>query len=267
MTNSTTAYQVKDLIMGLLRAAAPEPLSIKVLMNGGSIFGFNGNQIRVAVTRLCQAQQLSCQERGIYELSVLCQESALLSRDWHLGEGRLRDWDGSWHTVIIPPALERSRHRRALQALHHLGFRLGFRSLYLRPNNLWLDTEQVRQRLWGLGLDASCQLWESRAFSVDLVKDLEALWGHEGWDKAHQSARQQLECSLLNLLKLPSDEQLRESFILGGESIRLLVTDPLLPPEIADCKERRLHTEMMKQYNHAGRELWLDKLRSWKREL
>lgn len=267
MTSSTTVYQPKDLIMGLLRAAAPEPLHVKVLINGGSIFGFNGNQIRVAVTRLCQAQQLTCQERGIYELGAPCQESALLSRDWHLGEDRLRDWDGSWYTVILPPALERSRHRRALQALNHLGFRLGFRSLYMRPSNLWLDTESMRQRLWGLGLDASCQLWKSSELSVDLVKDLQGLWASEGWDRAHRSALQQLEHSLSNLSKLSSDEQLRESYILGGESIRLLVTDPLLPSAIASGKDRQLHTEIMKQYDQLGRELWLNKLRSWKSEL
>jgi phenylacetic acid degradation operon negative regulatory protein len=266
MTNVATSCQPKDLVMDLMRAVAPEPLDVKTLIGIGAIFGFNGNQMRVAVTRLCQSQQLNCQERGIYALGDHGQESVLLSRDWRIGEDRLRSWDGFWYMVALPPALERNRHRRALQALHHNGFRQGLRSLFVRPANLRLSTEQLRQRLQGLGLDESCQLWRAGDISAGLCDDWQGLWSDEGWEEGHHSARKQLEFSLANLRKLSPEDQLRESFILGGESIRLLVTDPLLPQTIAKGQERQLHTAAMQTYDQAARKLWLNNLQDWRNE-
>lgn len=267
MTNETATYQPKDLVTALIKAAAPDPLNVKILIGIGSIFGLNGNQIRVAITRLCQSQQLNCQERGTYGLGDLGQESGLFSRDWQLGEDRLRSWDGHWFMVAIPPALERARHRRALQALDHIGFRQGLRNLFVRPANLWLSTEHLRHRLQGLGMDESCQIWKASHVSPELDKGWQDLWNAEGWDLGHRSAREQLETSLANLHQLPVEDQMRETFILGGESIRLLVTDPLLPEVITPSLERQLHTAAMQTYDQAARKIWLDKLRKMESEL
>ncbi len=262
----TTAYQPKDLILDLMRAISPESLDVKTLISIGTLFGFNDNQIRVAITRLAQAQQLFSGERGVYSLGTQGQESALYSQDWRMGEDRLRFWDGFWFMVALPPALERPYHRRALQALEHMGFRPGLRSLYVRPANLWLSTGSMRQRLHGLGLDASCQLWKAEDIDPGLAKDWHDLWEAEGWEEKHRSARKRLEKSQTHFQAMTSDEQLRESFLIGGESIRLLVTDPLLPEEIAKGKERRLHTAAMQTYDEAARKLWLDRLQTWRIE-
>ncbi|HYX38083.1 MAG TPA: hypothetical protein VE954_33710 [Oligoflexus sp.] len=262
MTIENKDYQPKDLIMDLMRVVAPDSLNIKVLIGIGTLFGFNANQMRVAVTRLCQSQQLTCHERGSYELGDLGQASRLFSRDWQLGEDRLRSWDGFWYMVAIPPALERSRHRRALQALHHTGFRQGLRSLFVRPANLWLSTEPLRDRLHRLGLDESCQVWKAGDISPNLGHEWQGLWNAEGWEAGHHSARQQLELSLANLRRLSLEDQLRETLFLGRESIRLLVTDPLLPQAIAQGVERQLHTAVIQAYEEPARKLWLNKLQN-----
>ena len=47
-----------------------------------------------------------------------------------------------------------------------------------------------------------------------------------------------------------------ESFRLGGEAIRLLVYDPLLPEPIVAPGERRALVEAMRRYDRLGRQAW-----------
>jgi phenylacetic acid degradation operon negative regulatory protein len=47
-----------------------------------------------------------------------------------------------------------------------------------------------------------------------------------------------------------------ECFTLGGQAIRLLAFDPLLPAPIVDEGQRRSLVEAMRRYDRAGRRTW-----------
>jgi phenylacetic acid degradation operon negative regulatory protein len=49
-----------------------------------------------------------------------------------------------------------------------------------------------------------------------------------------------------------------ETFLLGGEAVRRIVLDPLLPEPIVDTAARRALVDEMKQYDRIGRDCWKD---------
>jgi hypothetical protein len=55
---------------------------------------------------------------------------------------------------------------------------------------------------------------------------------------------------------MPRQTALVQSFLLGGEAIRVLATDPLLPEEIVPNEKRRELTELMLRYDGVGRRIW-----------
>jgi phenylacetic acid degradation operon negative regulatory protein len=48
----------------------------------------------------------------------------------------------------------------------------------------------------------------------------------------------------------------RESFILGGDAIRQIVYDPLLPPPLVDVEERAAFVAAMLAMDREGRRIW-----------
>jgi hypothetical protein len=67
-----------------------------------------------------------------------------------------------------------------------------------------------------------------------------------------------LERSAARLATLPAAEAMRESFELGGEGIRQLAVDPLLPDQIAPASDRRALLDAMCHYDLLGRRCWAD---------
>ncbi|MEQ9320773.1 MAG: PaaX family transcriptional regulator C-terminal domain-containing protein, partial [Polyangiaceae bacterium] len=57
------------------------------------------------------------------------------------------------------------------------------------------------------------------------------------------------------------DEVARDAFVLGGDAIRLIVLDPLLPSPIVDTQARAGFIEAMRRFDERGRALWLRILR------
>ena len=57
---------------------------------------------------------------------------------------------------------------------------------------------------------------------------------------------------------MPRETALVQSFLRGGEAIRVLATDPLLPDTIMVGDTRRELTETMLRYDRIGRRLWRD---------
>ncbi len=47
-----------------------------------------------------------------------------------------------------------------------------------------------------------------------------------------------------------------ESFLLGGEALRQIVLDPLLPAPIVDVDARRALVDAMRRYDRIGRRYW-----------
>jgi len=62
--------------------------------------------------------------------------------------------------------------------------------------------------------------------------------------------------SAKRLPRLNPREAMAESFVLGGEAIRRIVRDPLLPEELLPSGERRAFVDTLRDYDRIGRACW-----------
>lgn len=242
----------KNLILDLLRAAAPEPLSVKSLVDVGELFGFTENSVRVNVTRLLAKDILEQDDRGLYRFGD--SSSSLLSwvNQWKTGEKRTRTWDGDWLTLAFKPEKAKGRQQALLKALERLGFAGLWPGFFVRPNNLAQSQAEIQVWLQEQVGEANFIL----AKAEHLFEEPFHLWDLEGLNIGYQ---QMIEVLKLSLERIPSKAlptALVESFSVGGEAIHILALDPLLPDPHANVAARAELTDLMLHYDSVGRSLW-----------
>ena len=76
-------------------------------------------------------------------------------------------------------------------------------------------------------------------------------------DRTYATHIRTLTRSLARLPSLRFEDAARESFELGGQAIRAILFDPLLPDPIVDASERQRFVATMRAYDEAGREVWM----------
>ncbi len=259
MCNTWGVHEVrpKSLLLDLLRVS-DDAVQVSNLVAVGNLFGFEGNAVRVALTRLVAAGLVESDERSSYRLAPGALPMARLINRWRDGEARLSSWAGDWLAVLHPRGGDRRSRADSLRALARLGFREGRPGMWVRPNNLRAD---AFADLSALGLVNGAEAFTASGFGAAT----EGEWRKQLWPLAQlrrdlRDTLRDLERSRERLPSIPRDDALVESFLLGGRAIRLLATDPLLPDEILDGDERRRLTKAMKAYDRAGKKLWLHHL-------
>jgi phenylacetic acid degradation operon negative regulatory protein len=246
----------RSVVLNLARVAPPAALPISRLIAIGELFGFTANALRVAVARLVADGLLESDERGSYRLGPTAAPVQAFVEDWRRGEGRRRAWQGEWLAISLSAKVERARRRRSLQALSRLGLREGCAGLWLRPDNLALSLEDIVERLHAFGLEDRAQPFRARDFSEALDRKLRTLWPTRTLQKDYERALRELQRSKRQLEAMPLETALVQSFLRGGEAIRVLATDPLLPEAIMSGDTRRELGETMVGYDRIGRQLW-----------
>lgn len=249
----------KSLVLDLLVTLRDGSMPVRGLVDAGRLFGIAENSIRVALARLLTASQIERDERGQYRLGAHSRAVRQQVESWRAIERRTTVWDGSWVGVIAngstPRPLRRTRqlHDRALR---FLGFRQLDPGLALRPNNLRGGVQQVREDLSNLGLAAEAIVCEIGA--LDDVREAQArqLWDAERLAAGYRTSRRAIAQSAARLARLPAADAMRESFTLGGQVIRQLVLDPLLPEPLAPIALRNELVDAMRAYDRAGRDCW-----------
>jgi phenylacetic acid degradation operon negative regulatory protein len=250
----TARHLVLDLLSTLPRGAMP----VRALVAAGALFAIRENSVRVALARLLADGLVERDERGAYRLGPRAQAVSRQVASWRNLDARLRPWNGGWigvHTAGLRGAA-RSRLRRHRRALDWLGFRDLRAGLALRPDNLAEGVTGVRQRLGTLGLDLAAPVFVLH--DLDAAADLAArrLWPVTRLVAGYRASRLALERSEHRLPALPEARGMVESFQLGGQAIRQLALDPLLPEELLPSGERGLLVETMRRYDRAGRTCW-----------
>jgi hypothetical protein len=76
--------------------------------------------------------------------------------------------------------------------------------------------------------------------------------------QGYAAALRDLERSLAQLDCMPRETALVQTYLLGGEAIRVLATDPLLPEQVMSGRTRAALTEAMLRYDAVGHALWRD---------
>jgi phenylacetic acid degradation operon negative regulatory protein len=246
----------KSLLLDLLRVA-PEPVAVRRLVGVGDLFGFEANAVRVALTRLVAAGLVESDERGSYRLGAASSPVAALVDAWRLGDARLRAWKGGWLCVHHPRGGQRGARHKSLGALARLGFREGLEALWIRPDNLRRNREELVAELSALRLARGATPFLASDFSEALV----GRWRTTLWPLAQLRAGWRrtlgrLETGSARLSRMSLEQALVESFVTGGEAIRVLALDPLLPDEILDGSERRRLHQAMVRYDERGRAIW-----------
>ena len=149
--------------------------------------------------------------------------------------------------------------RASLSALARLGLLEGLPGLWVRPDNLRQPLPATAERLRALGLEEGAALFRARDFSARVVERFTTdLWPIRSLQRGYSVALRNLERSLAQLDGMPRETALVQTYLLGGEAIRVLATDPLLPEQIMSGETRAALAEAMLRYDAVGHALWRD---------
>ena len=246
----------KEMVLDLLRAYSLAPLSVGVFIKAGEAFGFSDNQIRVTLNRLSAKKRIYAPERGKY---ALVEKSPGFMQGWREGAARKKLWEGEWLAVCLPSLESRRIMARSRQVLELWGFREGLsKDFYVRPDNLINSRRDQQELMEARGLAAVACIFKCEAEADRLRQRWSNLWQAENWPQRHRAMIGKLKKSMSCIPAYRLVEQLNETFSLGGQSIALLLRDPLLPDELADNTAWLEHTEMMQRYDKVGRSLWVE---------
>ena len=247
----------RSVVLNAVRVSPRRSISIRQLVRIGELFAFNANAVRVAVTRLVADGHLESDERGSYRLGSAAAEAHAHIESWRSGEARIRPWKGDWLAIALTRKAERSMRRSSLRALSRLGLLEGLPGLWIRPDNLRQSLAASTERLRALGLEEGAEVFRASDFSQALHEHFRTqLWPLRTLVRTYETVERKLARSLDQLDHMPHDTALVQTFLFGGEAIRVLATDPLLPEQMLPSEPRAKLTETMLRYDEVGHALW-----------
>lgn len=128
--------------------------------------------------------------------------------------------------------------------------------LWVRPDNIEGGVVAVREALRGLRLPATCPIFSIRDCDERGNAYARTLWDADEILSRYHDLKTGLEASAARLPDMEETKAMAECFLLGGQAIRLLVLDPLLPNEIVPTAERDELVHAMRAYDQVGRRCW-----------
>lgn len=247
----------KSVVLDLLSTLKGHSAPVRFLVAAAGVFGIDSNATRVAITRLLAAGLIERDERGAYRTGAAAAPILKRLNSWRRLETRTREWDGTW-IGAAPEACCCSKDARAvaLRALGFTGMREFAPGLWLRPDNLEGGLTAAREALRSLGLPEGVPVFTLRDFDAAGEARARALWDAEAVGRQYRSLAAELERSAAKLLQMDERRAMAECFLLGGEAIRLIVLDPLLPDAIVPTAERDNLVRATIAYDEIGRRCW-----------
>ena len=248
----------RSLILDLLSTLRDGSMPVRALVEAGALFGLPGNNMRVALARLLAQGQVERDERGRYRLGPRTQAVRSRVSSWRRLHEHLVDWNGGWISVWRgrPAPRGRAAKQRSARALRLLGFRELEPGLLLRPDNLLGGVAAIREQLLALGLEPAALV--SGLCELDAGSDRRAreLWDAAALCASYAVQQRRLEASEARLPALSLEAAMVETFLQGGEVLRQLIFDPLLPEEIVPAAARLELIDAMRAYDRLGRSCW-----------
>ena len=254
----------RSLILDLLSSVRGQAMPVRALVAAGAVFGISAESIRVALVRLCGRGTIEHKQRSTYRIATAAQPVQQHVTAWTRTEDRLVPWRGGW-VGVHAGGLERgdrTRVRRRARALQFLGFRSLDAHLFVRPDNLKGGVDAVRAELQALGLEPAALVFGMAQLDPAAEARARALWDGQALCRGYCDTRAALARSAVRLAHAAVHEAMVESFVLGGQVIRQLALDPLLPEPIVAAGERAALVDAMRQYDRLGRAHWRAFMRS-----
>lgn len=233
-------------------------MPVRALVEAAALFGISENALRVALARLRARGEVARDGHGRYRLGPRVAAVAARVRGWREAGERLRPWRGAWLAVHDAEGTsgDRAARRREERALRLLGFRHLTRGLALRPDNLRRGVADIRLELAELGLAADRLVFRIDELDPASRERALGLWDTAAIRAGYAAARSRLGRSARRLSTLPPAAAMAESFEIGGEVIRQIAADPLLPEELVPRAERDALIAEMRSYDRLGRACW-----------
>ncbi|MDX2167792.1 MAG: PaaX family transcriptional regulator C-terminal domain-containing protein [Deltaproteobacteria bacterium] len=254
----------KTLILDLLSSLRGHSMPVRALVGAAAVFGISPESLRVALVRLGERGTVARDARGHYRLAERAEPVQRHVAGWNRLEERLAPWRGGWvavHTAALGRA-DRASLRRRERAFGWLGLRSLAPHLYVRPDNLRGGVDGVRDELRSLGLEPEALVFGIAAFDAGSEARARALWDTAALRRTSRDAAAALRRSAAQLDALPPERAMVESFLLGGEAIRTLAHDPLLPEPLVPHGERAALVAALRDYDRLGRARWREFLRA-----
>jgi len=253
----------KSLIVDLLSSLRGKAMPVRALVAAGELFELSPESMRVALVRLCSRGTVERNERGQYRIAPAAQAVQEHVSAWTQIEERVVPWRGGWigvHTAGL--ARTRARVRRRSRALAFLGFAALEPHLFVRPDNLRGGVDGVRDELRALGLEPAALVFVCAQLDADADGRARALWDGQALCSGYRATCQALARSAARLERLSMPAAMVESFVLGGQAIRQLALDPLLPEPIVPAGARAALVDAMRDYDRLGRSCWRSFMKS-----
>jgi len=247
----------KSVVLDLLSTLRGHAAPVRFLVAAAEIFDIDSNATRVAITRLLSCGLIERDERGAYRTGSAASPIIRRLNSWRKIEKRTRDWDGSW-VGATPEAATTAKEERAVstRALEFTGMREFSPGLWIRPNNLEGGLAAARESLHALRLADSCPIFTIRDLDAAGQARARSLWDAEAIRSLYRTLAADLDKSSAELPRMEERKAMAESFLLGGEAIRRIVLDPLLPDAIVPTTERDNLVRAMMRYDEVGRRAW-----------
>ena len=233
-------------------------MPVAALVEAAALFGIPENNLRVALARLLAAGSVLRDERGRYRLGPGASPVSRRLVSWRHPGRAVRSWDRRWLAVHFDPGGPPRERRERGRALRLHGFRELTSALAVRPDNLRLTVAELQEELRTLGLPAADLVLAGVDPDPATAARARGLWDTPAIRAGHRRLLAAIRRSERRLPALPLGEAMVESFVLGGEVIRELVLDPLLPEEICRPRERDALASAMRRYDALGRAAWAE---------
>ena len=246
----------RSFILDLLSTLRGGTMPVSALVEAAALFGIAGNSVRVALTRLTASGQVERDSRGRYRMGAAARPVVRWATSWREIERRIRRWDGAWIGVLEGQRAGRGERRHRERALRFLGFRPLTPRLAVRPDNLRGGSAALRDELGALGLPPGDLVVQLRDLDAHSEARARAIWDGTRLRGEHRALASEIERDIDAVQRLPVEQAMVRSFLLGGRAIRQLVLDPLLPDDIVPGDQRRELLAAMRRYDPLGRELW-----------
>jgi len=209
MISGLRPLTARSAVLSTLLGMHPPRLPARTLVRVGELFGIAEGTIRVALSRMVAAGDLT-QVNGDYQLT-----RRLRNRQARQDQSRspsTRPWDGDWEIAVVTAArrspAERTAFRTAMTELRLAELREG---TWLRPANLIRDRPAL--------VTEQCTFLTGRPETPGLA---ESLWDLPGW----AARARELDAALDEAVDLQT------TYLLAAAVLRHFLADPLLPPEL-----------------------------------
>ena len=248
----------RTFIIDLLLASGGQPISIKQMVKAATIFQINENSIRVAVTRLSNEKSIESIARGIYQLTEASHEWASIILDRSHGIKNTKLWNQQYLAVFTNTLgrVDRTALSRRERALKRFGFQELEVGIFIRPDNLTLTIAEIFNQLIDLGLESEAKICLISTFDEQTTALIPQLWDLKKLNQNYQKYSSQLESWLSNVSSITLEQAARESFLLGRETIALLMKDPLLPEPFVNTQLRENFSQKVMQLDQIGLKIW-----------